>query len=384
MKKQVIVKYWWWFCITTLLAKLAVACLGHNYDIVSWRIAGDLVTEGKNIYANTHRYNYAPLWGYLLGGIRAFQQIVFQSQSIVIFHLLVTFFLSWVDIGIALLLRKTYSLKAGFIFLINPVSLLLTGYHAQFDNVAVLLGLWAVINLQKSAVTKSIVGCALSLITKHFLLYFLPWLFFNKKHLPLWHRAKIVTLPVVLFVLSFMPFLINVDAQNAILQHVLGYEFGREYALLSRGIDKMWAIINPTGEPLNFNIIKLFYTAIILFLGWMNRRKPLAFMFPFYLLVIIAFAPQLCPQYLAIPLIAIVVFWKHWPAKVYLIYVFLYLLLDAPSNVGGFFRQWFDDYALYQGIAKALSGTVAQLILLLLCWHLMRPVTLVTQRRPIE
>ena len=44
-----------------LRANLAYFSIGNN-DINAYRLMIDLVSEGKNIYRETHRYNYSPLW----------------------------------------------------------------------------------------------------------------------------------------------------------------------------------------------------------------------------------------------------------------------------------------------------------------------------------
>ncbi len=57
-----------WLCI---LAGVAIRFLfmqaGYNYDFESYCVVGDLAAAGKNVYANTHRYNYGPVWFTLLG-----------------------------------------------------------------------------------------------------------------------------------------------------------------------------------------------------------------------------------------------------------------------------------------------------------------------------
>ncbi len=58
------------FCLALLAGitlRFVIMTLGHNFDFDSYCIVGELAASGKNIYANTGRYNYGPVWFTLLG-----------------------------------------------------------------------------------------------------------------------------------------------------------------------------------------------------------------------------------------------------------------------------------------------------------------------------
>ena len=44
---------------------------GYNYDFESYRLVADVLSAGGNVYRETSRYNYAPLWSSILQGLDA-------------------------------------------------------------------------------------------------------------------------------------------------------------------------------------------------------------------------------------------------------------------------------------------------------------------------
>jgi hypothetical protein len=45
-----------------LAARFFFTTFGHNYDLDSDTIVAEIVDQGGNVYADTPRYNYAPVW----------------------------------------------------------------------------------------------------------------------------------------------------------------------------------------------------------------------------------------------------------------------------------------------------------------------------------
>src|SRR5579859_6127536 len=166
-----------------LAARGFFATLGHNYDFESCRVIAGLMEEGKNVYANTDRYNYGPVLFNLL-----YVLDVVAGRNPEVFRGLLVALLSLADAGIAWILWRKYGLRAGVLFFLNPVSIMITGYHNQFDNVAVLLGLCSVILYGEDFAKRpggrqygalGILG--LSLMTKHLLFVFPLWLAVKQK-----------------------------------------------------------------------------------------------------------------------------------------------------------------------------------------------------------
>lgn len=163
---------------TIIRLVLASACYG-NYDMQSYEMVADIVNEGGNVYAQTFRYNYSPLWFTLLGALRKVQ----LQYPAVPFHFVVRSFLCGVDLvalGFLLLIarqeRKSL-IKPAIFFYLNPVSFLLTGYHGQFENLAILMvmiGLYAYLKLKSNKVLGTAIlwiFASAGMIVKHNIFY---------------------------------------------------------------------------------------------------------------------------------------------------------------------------------------------------------------------
>ena len=134
-----------------------------NFDTWSWDYESNLVVKGKNIYAATSLYRYFPPWIIILGILKKLSVFI----SPLPFYFIVKAFLSLVDLGslfVLLLLcrlNKTSFLKAAATFFLNPVSVILTGFHGQFENFAIFFILLGIYFYQKNKKT------------------FFPWLIFT-------------------------------------------------------------------------------------------------------------------------------------------------------------------------------------------------------------
>lgn len=179
--------------LASLVAKVLLATCGHNYDLDSYRIVASLVLQGKSFYANTSRFNYGPLWAYMLAG---FQQLsnslpAMGGES---FHVVVASFLGITDVALAAVLAVSYRYGAGIFFLCCPATILLTGYHSQFENFALLAGLAAWLQIRDGFTTAPRLVLAalllgLSLVIKHVLFLFPLWVLFWPKLGSGWKRV---------------------------------------------------------------------------------------------------------------------------------------------------------------------------------------------------
>lgn len=111
-------------------------------------------------------------------------------------------------------------------FFLNPVSIIITGYHNQFDTIAVLFALLSIlyINEEESFSKKDIFAIlflSLSLMTKH-ILFLLPVFILLTNNIPLKKRIVYAIVPPVVFLLSFAPFTIQ---NNAALQGIINNVF---------------------------------------------------------------------------------------------------------------------------------------------------------------
>lgn len=90
--------------------------------------------------------------------------------------------MSLFDIGIAIILGRRFGLIA-YVFLLNPIGIMLTGYRSHMDNVAILFGLaaWEIFAYRALSIKTILLSgilLGLSLSTKHILIAFLVWLLF--------------------------------------------------------------------------------------------------------------------------------------------------------------------------------------------------------------
>jgi hypothetical protein len=263
---------------------------GNNYDFDSYRIVADLAAQGKNIYANTSRYNYGPVWFNMIHLLD-----VLAGHSPAVFRWLLLGLLSAVDAGIAWLLWRKVGRLAGCLFFLNPVSIMITGYHNQFDNLAVLLGLASVIvygdDFERPINRRKFGGLmllGLSLMTKHVLFIFPLWLAVKQKG---W-RDKCVTLavPVGIFLLGFAPYW--AAGKDGIINNVFKYH-SLNVAYFQHLV--VPEILQPTVTAPMLWILVLAGFAILC-----RRRTGLESLL-IYTAVMVATAPATMNQYLAIP-----------------------------------------------------------------------------------
>ncbi len=111
-----------------------------NYDMESYEIVSEIVMRGGNVYAETARYNYSPAWFLTLGLLKHLQIFIGADG----FYFVVKAFLCLVDLLTLVALAGIAASESrqlfgvAVIFYLNPVSFLITGYHGQFENCAIL------------------------------------------------------------------------------------------------------------------------------------------------------------------------------------------------------------------------------------------------------
>lgn len=188
-------------------------CFYGNYDMESYDIVSDLVVHGQNVYNETARYNYSPIWFNILGILK----VVSSGQP---FHFAVRAFLTCIDLLILLVLVSIARLQkisyegliaVGLLFYLNPVSYLITGYHGQFDNLAllfILIGMYLILtNKNKSLILilTSWLAFSTGLIIKHIVLgHYLTGI--NNLVKKNFYRLLAMMATLVLFLLSFLPY----------------------------------------------------------------------------------------------------------------------------------------------------------------------------------
>lgn len=208
--------------ILGMALRLSLQYRGYNYDFDSFVIVTKIISSGGNVYLNTPRYNYGPIWFNVLNFL-----FHLASKDIRTFRYMLVVFLGLVDFFISIILYKKVNKVAGYIFFLNPISIIITGYHNQFDNLAILLGMLSVTiigNDYEEGITRrklfGLLVMGLSITTKHILFMFPLWLAIKQKGI----RQKLITIfvPSLVFILSFIPYWH--DGRQGIIQNVFLYE----------------------------------------------------------------------------------------------------------------------------------------------------------------
>lgn len=334
-----------------IVLRFATAFLGSNYDFDSWVIVGDLASEASNFYCHTNRYNYGPIWGILLGGFTRLADLIGVPL-----RWFIVMFLTIADVIIYYLLSKTMSNKVGLLFFLNPISIMITGFHNQIDNVSIALVFIAVYQFMKNKnwyLLTLLLG--LALVFKHAFIFFPLWLVFYLFHTkaPI-SKTIIPAFSLLVFLLAFLPFFecwqnifTNVfkyySRNNAPLYNILTFNFFNQYELTTK-------------------VYKGAFIVCITTFGFFASKKQSIFqLFVLYPLVLLVFSQSLTNQYLAIPIVALAILNN----KYYYLYTLLgtlFLIFDSNGlNLG---EKLFLNYN-YQQIDLFFFSTVV--VVLILC-----------------
>lgn len=288
------------FILIGIVLRILAAAKGHTYDMESYEIVAKIVTSGGNVYAQTTRYNYGPLWFLFLGSL--YKLALLTPVPFATLRFLIVGFLSVVDAGLFLFLHRRYGMKIAVLAFFNPIGILLTGYYSQFDNLALFIALVAVVLLEHEThfSKKKVGGLVLlgaSLVIKHICFAFPVWLAVRENG---WKRKfAVIAIPMAVFLLSFVPY--APKAGLWIVNNVLLYT--------SYNNAPLWFIVVP--DLLKFYISKyIFFFGALLIGAWVFRRWPLMEAFLWYSAVLVACSPAIAAQYFAIVLPFIAIYWN--------------------------------------------------------------------------
>ena len=283
-----------------IILRLMSPKLGHHTTDIEWwlfindiySLNGDFYGTGVNVYAPGF---ISILW--FLDNLP-----FFDLDNLNAFRFKLIIFLTITDVLIFILLLKRFSLLIGVLFFFNPISIFITGFHNQFDNIAILIGLFSVIIFEKRnkySFYFSMLLLGLSLIIKHILFIFPIWLAIKEKIIT--RKLLIILIPYSLFVISFTPFLPH--QFDSIISDVFLYQS------FSNG--PFWSIFTPQFLGSYIGYKNLFIIALIL-LGFYLDKKSIMDTFLIYLIAVVTFSSAVANQYLAIPLVAIAVYWNPY------------------------------------------------------------------------
>lgn len=327
-----------------LAARLAVASMGYNYDMKSWFAVAEIMRHGGNVYAETPRYNYGPAWFLVL---HVLDLIAAHQQQIL--RWLIAVFLSAVDAGIFLVLCRRAGGLAGALFFLNPISILITGYHCQFDNLAILLGLGGVLAFGDDFAgpldRRKIGGLlllGLSLVTKHLLFLFPLWL--AVKQPGLGKKLVVLLLPAACFFLSLAPYWPGGHAgivENVFLYQSSGTSFAYRYCLP--------AVVQFLGSS------RAVWLGVLVLGAFVCRPRNGFHSLLVYTGVMVAFAPATVNQYLAIP-VALAAVFPSLPFLLYTAFGTLQIISDTRNGprFSSALHGRYDDLAIYALVCALL------------------------------
>ncbi len=321
-----------WILISILVfgtfLRIWISKFGFNHDFTMWKVNLELFNNGESFYA-FEKYNYSPLWIYILHFLDSIYINLENSEQF--YRIKIIIFLTLIDILIFFCLLRNYSLKIGLLFFLNPITIFITGFHNQFDNIAILLGFLSVILYEKNNKDNKIIIpliiLGISLCAKHIMLFFPIWLFLKEKNIR--NKFLILLIPYSIFFVSFLPYLNDL---NHIIDNVFLYK--------SQDNGPFWMMFVPKIFHMYLEK-KTMFAFLIIILGFIFRKKNWLNSYMLYLLSIVVFSSAIANQYLVIPLLALSV----WYNSKYYLYTFLcciIFLLDGDALSIEYFVNFFD------------------------------------------
>jgi len=196
-----------------LILRISLAAGFHgNFDTQSYLLVVKAVESGQNVYQATDRYNYSPLWSWVVTGLwRA------SSPNVGVFVLLLGLLEVIADGVSAMLLfriarrrlkRSEEDARRGaLLFFSNPVSILISCVHGQFDGLSILFLLAAILAASSDSRRRGPATAAwlsLSLLVKHVTLFH-P-LLFSRRRVGGVLSDVLLLVPYAVFTLSFLPY----------------------------------------------------------------------------------------------------------------------------------------------------------------------------------
>lgn len=309
------------------LIRVSVSSFGNNYDFDSYKFVVLALQNGITPW-ETYRYNYGISWAFLL-----FILEFLSMGNEIFFRYLIILVLTLADIYIAYIIWIKFGKKFALIFLFNPVSIIITGYYNQFDNLALAIGLAAIVNMEKKGNQfKSFALLFLSLITKHNLLLFLFWIFISKRL----QREKyfLATFPILAFFVHFLPFIfVSREVRDAVLSNVFMYWSNNNaplWQLLVRNKELIESLSNNNLWHHGRVWMLLFFVSVSIF-GFFRSQKCIINNFFAYTLALVFFSSAITSQFFAIAAIGASSFYN--PAFLTFFIFGMVWLVTEPSGL---------------------------------------------------
>jgi hypothetical protein len=306
----------------TAIRLILAAAIYGNYDMQSYDIYAGIASKGGNVYAETNRYNLTPVKFWM---VHALKQIQLALPGVP-FHFVVRSFLSGVDLltlGILLLIagvRKLPVARTAIFFYLCPITFLITGYHGQWENVAILMVLTGIYMYLRLA-TKPILRIVLlwlfataGMIVKHNIFYELI-ICLHSSIKRYWIKVPLFVISVIIFLSMFIPYW--EESGKRIIENV--FKYGSQ--------TKVYGITSLFMAP---NLKYLFVPALCIFPLFIKSKDIIAQCL-LGMLFFLTFTTGIAVQYFVLP----VALGALRPSKYFLLYTLLasFYILGSWDNV---------------------------------------------------
>ena len=303
--------FWSVAIVLGLSFRFLVLYVTDNVDFRNFYHTASLAAEGKNIYAYMAHYNYGALLSIMLGEI--FKAASFLGGSVLVFKVMYVGVLALADFIIAKVAEKKAGTLWGIAFFLNPISMIVDGYHTQFDNMAVMFGVLGVLCLEESCRQEKfclsdisgVVLLSLSLIAKHFMWAFPLYILFSRE---IKTRKKILYafVPPLLFLLGFLPYWS--EGAEGIIHNVFMYRSFGNYPLLFMGFILNAGVIFANTLTNSFLLI---FGGLMAISAYLVRREDIFRLFLIYTISAVSFSSGASGQQLVIPCLAMTVLFRE-------------------------------------------------------------------------
>lgn len=294
-----------------------------NFDMEQHILNGKIFDSGeRNIYINQPSYNYSPVIFYIIGFLYTFNKTLFfipypfvQRTYQTIIDLLTLLVL--VQIAKKL---KISSIRTAVFYFLNPVSVLLSGYHGQYDNNAMLLlltGVWYYfygnLSLKRFKTTIAWFFITVGFVIKHHIPFqvFLTFLYVYKNKNIL-KGFLLFGFTIVVFLSTFIPFYDTNESRYVINNYVIGYQ-GLATISGITGFIRFFCVTCEIFDVRLYTIYRyIFMAGGMLFSLFLVRQKNLMRSLLLSLLFFQAFTSGHAAQYFILPISVGALFPSKW------------------------------------------------------------------------
>lgn len=294
-----------------------------NFDMHIFIMDARFFYEGKwNIYFYNWNYVYSPAIFYINGILGMIQ----NTLTFLPYPLIQRAYISFIDLLTLFLLikiskkNKISPTRTAVFFFLNPVTIMLSGYHGQFDNNAVfflLIAVWLYFftNNQTSHYKKFLAWFFLTIgfIIKHIIPFqiFLIEASMFKKH-KLFKAGILFTLTILAFLATLIPFYNNNESKFVINEYVLGYQ-GQATISGITGIIRFFCVSCEIFDVRLYTLYRyIFMVSGMIFSIFLLNKKNLLHSLLVSFLFFLTFSSAHSAQYFVLPMAVGALFPSRW------------------------------------------------------------------------